>query len=180
MGEAGAGKDTIMQEILLLHPELHEIVSCTSRPKREKEEEGINYCFYSKEEFEQKIKNNEMFEYTEFNNWYYGTDKSSINNHKINIGVFNPQGIKFLINNPEVDVKVVWVRAADKTRLLRQLNRELWPDVDEIMRRYQTDKSDFSDINFEYMIINNDKYTIPLVSANKLYVSLGDWVKTVN
>jgi guanylate kinase len=34
MGEAGTGKNSLMQEILKLKPELHEIISCTTRPMR--------------------------------------------------------------------------------------------------------------------------------------------------
>lgn len=60
-----------------------------------------------------------MLESTVFNNWYYGTGYDSIDKDKINIGVFNPAGIKQLLVHPEVDLKIVYVRAADKTRLLR-------------------------------------------------------------
>ena len=43
-----------------------------------------------------------------------------------------------------------YVTAKDKTRLLRQLNREENPNVDEIIRRYKTDKEDFCDLDFHY------------------------------
>lgn len=37
MGKSGAGKDTLMQKLLSLYPNFHEIISCTSRPIREGE-----------------------------------------------------------------------------------------------------------------------------------------------
>jgi guanylate kinase len=37
IGESGSGKDTFMQEVLKLRPDLHEIISCTTRPIREGE-----------------------------------------------------------------------------------------------------------------------------------------------
>ena len=40
--------------------------------------------------------------------------------------------------------------------MLRQLNREEHPDVDEIVRRYKTDKEDFSNLNFYYTEIENE------------------------
>ena len=40
--------------------------------------------------------------------------------------------------------------------MLRQLNREEHPDVDEIVRRYKTDKEDFSNLNFCYTEIENE------------------------
>lgn len=180
MGEAGAGKDYILQEMLNAHPEFYEIISCTSRPIRENEINGVNYHYYSKEEFEQKIVNNEMFEYTEFNNWYYGTGKNSLDKRYINVGVFNPEGVRTLINHPMVDVFVVWVQANDKTRLLRQLNRESSPDVDEIVRRYQTDKQDFSNIKFPYITVRNEDCDWAWIVCQNIYAQLGDWAKVAN
>ena len=36
-GKAGSGKDTLMKNVVAAYPQLHEIVSCTTRPKREGE-----------------------------------------------------------------------------------------------------------------------------------------------
>ena len=73
IGEAGAGKDSMMQEVLKRAPGLHEIVSCTTRPMREGEKHGVNYFYLTNEEFAEKVINGEMFESTIFNDWCYGT-----------------------------------------------------------------------------------------------------------
>ena len=144
MGAAGVGKDTILKCVLNLNNELHGIVSHTTRPKRENEAYGVDYYYVSKENFQTKIENNEMIEYTIFNDWYYGTSFSALREDKINVGVFNPAGVRSLMENPDIDLIVYHVRAADNVRLLRQLKRETNPNVDEIIRRYNTDKADFS------------------------------------
>lgn len=148
MGEAGSGKDTILRKVMELYPSFfHEIISCTTRPPREGEVDGINYHFLEVDEF----KNQEMLESTEFNGWYYGTSKSSLSEDKINIGVFNPAGVRSLMQIPDIDLTVYYVRASDKVRLIRQLNREENPDVEEIIRRFSADKQDFEvlyDIDF--------------------------------
>lgn len=46
IGEAGSGKDTLMQEVLKVNHNLHEIVSFTTRPPREGEKDGINYHLF--------------------------------------------------------------------------------------------------------------------------------------
>jgi guanylate kinase len=46
---------------------------------------------------------------------------------------------------PEVEVYPIFIEASDKTRLLRQLNREKDPDVKEIVRRFHADEEDFND-----------------------------------
>ena len=94
-----------------------------------------------------------MLEYVQFNNWWYGTGISCLDDSKINIGIFNPSGIKSLINFPEIDLQIYYIHASDKQRLLRQLNREEYPDIKEIIRRYSADEEDFKNINFKNMQI---------------------------
>ena len=157
MGEAGSGKDTIMQKVLRhCEGKLHEIVSCTSRPPREGEKDGVNYHFLDKESFIKKIDSNDMIEYTYFNNWFYGTDYDSLDPNKINIGVFNPEGIRKLRNRHDIDLKIFWIQATPKNRMIRQLEREEDPDVYEIVRRFNADTKDFSKIDFPFRCLCNN------------------------
>ena len=148
MGKAGAGKDTLLNKICTEHSNYHKIVSCTTRPMRENEIDGQDYHFISHEEFTKKVLNGDMLEATEFNGWYYGTMKSSLVDG-INIGVFNPEGYDCLTQIPIEDVYVIgfYIKCNDKERLLRQLNREQNPNIKEIIRRYNTDEIDFSELD---------------------------------
>lgn len=156
MGKAGSGKDSIMQGVLKQNPHLHEIVSCTTRPPREGEKDGVNYHFLTGEEFADRVVNGEMLEATCFNDWFYGTGYESLRSDCVNIGVFNPTGVESLMAHPDVLVRVFYVRASDKERLLRQLNRETDPDVAEIIRRYTADMIDFADIDFPHLELWNN------------------------
>ena len=156
MGESGSGKDTVLKETLIQYPDLHKIITSTSRPRREKEIDGVNYFYYTDEEFVQKIQNNEMLDWQIFNNWQYGTELKSLDKNKINIGVFSPKAIRTLLKREDCNVFVVWVRTTDKERLLRQLNREMNPDVREIVRRATTDYEDFDSIEFDYFEVLNE------------------------
>lgn len=157
-GEAGSGKDTILHRIMEKYPSyFNEIISCTTRPPRQGEKEGVNYHFLSVEDFIRKILNGDMLEATEFNGWHYGTDSQSLTIDKINIGVFNPEGVRCLQEDENIELYVFYVRAAGKQRLLRQLNREENPDVDEIIRRYKADTEDFSFLNdIKYITLQNN------------------------
>ena len=159
MGEAGSGKDRTMQAVLAADPTLHEIISCTTRPMRQGEAHGVNYFYYTPEQFGQKVLDGEMLECTVFNDWFYGTSYDSVRSDCINIGVFNPTGVESLLARPDVDVKVIRVVAEDKTRLIRQLNREEWPDVREIVRRFNEDWMDFDGIDQDipsYKVFNGE------------------------
>lgn len=149
-GESGAGKDTIQDWLVKQHPtEAHKIVSCTTRPPRDYEENGKDYYFIDTETFAKKLLNGDMLEATTFNNWGYGTPIDCLEKDKINIGVFNIAGIDCLLQDPRLDVAVVYVKASAKERLIRVLNREEKPDCGEICRRFLADIKDFSDIPFE-------------------------------
>ena len=162
MGKAGSGKDTIMRA-LLKQPAFKNaipIISCTTRPKREGEQNGIDYYFLTNEEFTNKVLSGDMLEATVFNNWCYGTSTENLSKDKINIGVFNPEGVGLLRENPNINLKLIYIEADDKDRLLRQLNREKNPNVHEIVRRYLADEKDFVEDEIEYLqpdcFINNN------------------------
>lgn len=178
MGEAGTGKDSLMQEILKLKPEFHEIISCTTRPMREGEAEGVNYYYYTPEQFGDRVLHDEMLECTVFNDWFYGTSYDSVRSDCINIGVFNPTGVESLLARPDVDVKVVRVVAEDKTRLIRQLNREEWPDVREIVRRFNADWMDFDGIeeDFECIKVLNGQGADLVANAMLVIAELAPWL----
>ena len=157
MGEAGSGKDRTMQAVLAADPTLHEIVSCTTRPMRQGEAHGVNYFYYTPEQFGQKVLDGEMLECTVYNDWFYGTSYDSVRSDGvINIGVFNPTGVESLLARPDCNVLLFWIKTNDKTRLLRQLNREKDPNVREVIRRFQADYDDFDNLDFEMTILNND------------------------
>ena len=142
-GKSASGKDTLLHQMIKQHPEMHEIVSCTTRPPREGEVNGKNYFFLSQSDFVHKDTMGEMLEVSEFRDWLYGTSIDSVSATTTNIGVFNPTGIFNLMNDERVELFVVLVQASDKLRLIRALNREKYPDVEEIIRRYVTDNNDF-------------------------------------
>ena len=147
VGKAGVGKDTLARDLADDHKDWNMIVSCTTRPPRDGEKEGEAYHFLTNEQFAQKVLDGDMLEATCFNGWHYGTMKSSLV-PGVNIGVFNPEGYDCLMEMPIAEVKVhgYLIQCEDKTRLLRQLNREEHPDVNEIIRRWLADDEDFYDI----------------------------------
>lgn len=158
IGKSGAGKDRILREVIKNNKNFHEIISCTSRPPREGEVNGMNYHFLSNEEFANELLEDKFIEATVFNNWAYGTRYQDLEEEKINIGVFNPDGIYNLLENKNIELKVFYIQASDKERLIRQLKREKDPDIDEIIRRYKTDQIDFADLDFEYETLFNETF----------------------
>lgn len=70
---SGCGKDTVFNELCRLRGDCIESVSATTRSPRRGEENGVNYYFKTKSEFEQMIADNQLLEYACYNGFYYGT-----------------------------------------------------------------------------------------------------------
>lgn len=109
------------------------------------------------EEFTQRLLSGDLLEAVEFNGWHYGTSYSTLAKNKINVGVFNPDGVACLMEDPNLEVEIIHIKCPHKERLLRQLNREKDPDVTEIVRRFSADEEDFSNIEtrFNFTEFNN-------------------------
>lgn len=150
-GPSACGKDTILRTILRRYPDIfHSIEKYTTRPKRIGEVDCVDYHFVSEKEF-----NKIDFCITEqFREWHYGY-KMPTETDKPYIGVFTPEAVKKLQDQGLLQT-CYYIIVPPEERLLRSLQRETKPDIDEILRRYYADKKDYSihrmmdilDINF--------------------------------
>lgn len=123
-GPSGVGKDTIVNEYLKMHPEDELSISMTSRPIRDGEVDGVNYYFKTKEEFEDAIRNDEMLEFALYNNNYYGTPKSEVENRL-------KKGINVILVIEVVGAKNVKEMMGDKCSLIFILP----PSMEELRNR---------------------------------------------
>lgn len=79
-GPSGVGKGTVRAAIFeRMHSNLEYSVSMTTRPKRVGEEEGREYYFGTRKEFEEMIQQGRMLEYAEYVGNYYGTPLDYVN-----------------------------------------------------------------------------------------------------
>lgn len=77
-GPSGAGKGTICKALLEKHKNIYLSVSATTRLPREGEVEGVNYYFLTKDDFEEKVRNNGFLEYANVHGNFYGTPKVNV------------------------------------------------------------------------------------------------------
>ncbi|MBO5546935.1 MAG: guanylate kinase [Bacteroidales bacterium] len=76
---SGAGKSTVVNHLLGLHPEFEFSVSATSRPPRGQERDGVEYYFIDAERFRALIAEDAFVEYEEvYRDRFYGTLKSEV------------------------------------------------------------------------------------------------------
>lgn len=77
-GFSGAGKGTIMKALLERYDSYVLSVSCTTRPRRDYEEDGREYFFVTQEEFDRKLANDELLEHAGYVNHSYGTPRAFV------------------------------------------------------------------------------------------------------
>lgn len=80
-GPSGVGKGTVREALFSTGDasHYHYSVSATTRKPRDGEHEGISYYFKTREAFEAMIQNDELIEYAQFVDNYYGTPKQEVN-----------------------------------------------------------------------------------------------------
>ncbi len=77
-GPSGVGKGTVCEALMKMRPDLTLSISATTRKKRETEVNGENYYFYSMDEFNDLIDNEELLEFAQVHGNYYGTPKKFV------------------------------------------------------------------------------------------------------
>ena len=77
-GFSGAGKGTIVKKLLSEDPSYSLSISATTRAPRPGEEDGREYFFVTRERFEEMIRAGELYEYTTYQDNYYGTPRSFV------------------------------------------------------------------------------------------------------
>lgn len=78
-GFSGAGKGTLMKELIKKYGDIYALsISATTRKPRPSEADGREYFFKTKAEFEKMIAKDELIEYAEYVDNYYGTPRSFV------------------------------------------------------------------------------------------------------
>ena len=77
-GPSGCGKGTVIKRLLQMDDTFKLSVSLTTRKPRPGEVHGVDYYFVSEEAFLERIANDDLIEYTNYNGNYYGTPKTEI------------------------------------------------------------------------------------------------------
>lgn len=143
-GKSASGKSSVLDKVCAAAPNVNKIIGCSTRPPREGEVDGKDYFFLTNEQFTEKVLNGDMLEATNFNDWFYGTFVDVLSKDTVNVGVFNPESVMILADDSRIELTVAYILCNDKERLLRQLERETFPDCSEICRRFLADEKDFS------------------------------------
>ena len=162
-GVSGAGKDTIKQELIKRMENVISLPSFTSREPRTGEKEGVQYHFITKEEFKEKIKNEEFYEYDLHHENYYGTSKKLMNEKiksgKIIVKDIEVNGTENLIKKLENDTKLVTIFLKVEKEELKNRLINRGDHLSEAEMQLRLDRLDYEESKiklYDYVIKNDD------------------------
>ena len=177
---SGAGKSTIVNHLLGLYPELEFSISATSRAPRGQEQHGVEYYFFSTDEFRQLIAKDSFVEYEEvYAGSFYGTLKSEVDRiwakgHTIifDIDVQGGVNLKKVFGEQALSVFI----QAPSVEILRERLIGRGTDTDEAIERRvakAASEMEFAEGKFDYVLINDNLQTAK-AEAEKV---IGDFLR---
>ena len=158
-GPSGVGKSTVIAELFAQRSNIYFSVSYTTRQPRVGEQDGVNYNFVSREEFERMIADDELLEFAEYVDNYYGTSMKLIQ-EKLDAGIdvlldIEVQGAaKVRARCP--DALFIFIIPPSFEELSRRLHRRNTDSEEVIAGRLAKARQEFREIpKYDYLVIND-------------------------
>ena len=159
-GPSGVGKDAVIKRLQDKRPDLHFVVTATSRPMRPGEQEGVDYFFVSKQQFEEWIATDRLLEHAVVYGEYKGIPKEQVemalrkgSDVILRIDVQGAATMKRLL--PEA-VSVFLVAESEKELVDRLVARKT-EEGDRMQTRIDTAREEMSRMQeFDYVVVNRD------------------------
>ena len=145
-------------------------ISCTTREKRAEEKDHVSYFFISKEEFEDKIKNDNFLEYAEVFGNFYGTPRewvlNSLSNKENVILELDIQGA-LQVKEAFPDTRTIFIIPPSYEDLSSRLSKRAQDSQEEIKKRLKEAKKEVEIGKKFDQIIVNDNFSLALEDLKK-------------
>ncbi len=158
-GPSGVGKSTVISELLSERGDIYFSVSFTTRAPRVGEADGVNYNFVTREQFEAMIARDELLEYAEYVNNYYGTSLKVIQD-KLDAGIdvlldIEVQGAaKVRAKCPEA--VLIFIIPPSFEELSRRLHGRNTDGEEVIAGRLKKAREEYQEIpKYDYLVVND-------------------------
>ena len=162
-GPSGAGKGTIVTELLKRDDKLSLSISCTTRYKRDGEVDGVHYYFISKEQFRSMIDEGDFLEYAQVFDNFYGTPISKIE-QKRNSGFdvileIDVQGA-LQVKSKVPDAKLIFIMPPSMEVLKERLLGRKTETIEQVEKRFSKAEKEMSlKDRYDYCVVNDDLQT---------------------
>ena len=160
-GPSGCGKGTIVKALLARHPENFALsVSATTREPRVGEENGVHYHFITREEFERRIEEQQILEYTTYCGNYYGTPKKELYERTVEgINVILEIEVEGAMNVRRLcpEAVLIYVLPPDAQTLEARLRGRGTNTEEDIQNRLATAREEIRSLpDYDYLVYNEN------------------------
>ncbi len=159
-GPSGAGKDTIVGELLKRNKDIYLSISMTTRERRENEIDKRDYYFVDEDTFIKNIEQDNFIEYAKVYDKYYGTPKSEvISKLKKGIDVVLVIDITGALNIQKQykDAIFVFVMPPDLKTLMKRVVKRNRDPKDKMLKRFKEDYKLINEYNkYNYVVVNDN------------------------
>ena len=158
-GPSGVGKSTVIAELFGQRENIYFSVSYTTRQPRPGEQDGVNYNFVDRAEFERMIADDELLEYAEYVDNYYGTSLKAIND-RLDAGTdvlldIEVQGAA-KVRECCPEALFIFIIPPSFEELSRRLHGRNTDSEDVIQGRLEKARAEFKEIpKYDYLVIND-------------------------
>lgn len=158
-GPSGVGKSTVISELLSTRKDIYFSVSFTTRAPRVGEANGVNYNFVDRTEFQRMIDNDELLEYAEYVNNYYGTSLKVIQ-EKLAAGIdvlldIEVQGAA-KVRSKCPDAVLIFIIPPSFEELSRRLHGRNTDSEETIAGRLKKAREEYKEIpKYDYLVVND-------------------------
>lgn len=159
-GFSGAGKGTLLNEMLKKYNNYSLSISATTRKPREGEIDGKSYFFKTKEEFEDMIREDAFIEYASYVGNYYGTPKSYVmdkleKGQDVILEIEIQGALKVKEKYPEA--MLIFISTPNALSLKERLEGRKTENVDQIKARLKRAAEEASGMEkYDYILINDN------------------------
>ena len=159
-GPSGVGKDSVVTRMTERKLPFHFVVTATTRPPRENEVDGVDYFYFTKDQFAEMIERDEMLEYAFVYNDFKGIPKSQVREALasgkdvvMRLDVQGASTIKGLC--PEA--LLIFLITENEAELEERLKRRETEKPEELNLRIATARQELKRVNeFDYVVENRD------------------------
>lgn len=161
IGKSCSGKDSVAK--ILCSMGYSRVATCTTRPMRTGEIDGVDYYFISQSEFMNMIEKGDFAEYREYETekgmWLYGSRLGDYKYASNKVIILTPEGLKNIKKKyPCLPIVSIYLDVSNKELKRRMFVRSNGSveDIKENKRRYKADKKDFKHIKkyVDYVVSN--------------------------
>lgn len=159
-GPSGAGKGTLISELLKQYPQARLSVSATTREPRPGEREGVDYHFLDRKEFERRAQAGDFLEWAEVHGNLYGTPRRAVEEwlkrgHDVILEI-DVQGAQ-QVRERMPEAVTVFVAPPSLEALEERLRRRGTENEEEIRRRLRNAVRENEErTGFRHVVVNDD------------------------